>query len=127
MTIESFFLWQIFKYKLMNAEAIKTADHTPKMYRIVPIRGDTLRCPSSRIAKLMKVKNKKVHDVSPTFHKRRYLYATNTRIIDNHQKIFDRITWSPILSSSPYWAKSIMIIMVIPLNKYLLFGLSACI
>ncbi len=113
MTFESFFLWNILEYKKINAEAIKTADHIPKMYRIVPMRGDPLRCPSSRIAKQMNVKNKKAHGASPTFHKCRYLYAIATRITDNHQEKFDRITWSPTLSSSPYWVKSIIVIMII--------------
>ncbi len=108
----------------MNAEAIKIADHDPKTYRIELIRGDPLRCPSSRIAKQMNVKNRKVHGVLPTFHKRLYLYAITISITDNHQNKFDRITWSPILSSSPYRAKLIMIMIIIVLDKYLLSGLS---
>ena len=84
------------------AEVKNIADHMPKMYLTDSKNGDLVRCPSSRTPKNKNVINKKDHTNSPTFQICRFLYADMTRMRDTHQKMLERITCNPMVSSIPY-------------------------
>jgi len=88
--------------RMTMAEVINIADHIPKMYLTESKIGDLVMCPSSRTPKKKKVINKKDHVNSPTFQICRFLYADMTRIRDAHQKMLERITCNPMVSSTPY-------------------------
>jgi hypothetical protein len=100
--LEIFFLLYRFINMKTMAEVINIADHIPKMYLTQSKIGDLVRCPSSRKPKKKKVINKKAHTNSPTFQICRFLYADMTRKSDNHQKMLERITCNPMVSSTPY-------------------------
>ena len=104
------------RYSLINmkimAEVRNIADHMPKMYLTESMIGDLVRCPSSRIPKNKNAINKKAHTNLPTFQICRYLYADMTRKSDTHQKMLERITCNPMVSSTPY-KKGISIIRTI--------------
>jgi hypothetical protein len=106
-----FLIYNFINMKVM-AEVINIADHMPKMYLTESKNGDFVRCPSSRIPKKKKVINKQAHANSPTFQIFRFLYADMTRKRDTHQKMFERMTCNPIVSSTPY-KKGISIIRTI--------------
>jgi hypothetical protein len=106
-----FLIYSFIKMRIM-AEVINIADHMPKMYLTESKIGNLVRCPSSRTPKKKNVINKKDHVNSPTFHICRFLYADMTRKSDVHQKMLERITCNPMVSSTPY-KKDISIIITI--------------
>jgi hypothetical protein len=106
-----FLIYSFINMKIM-AEVINIADHMPKMYLTDPMVGELVRCPSSRTPKKKNVIIKQSHTNSPTFQICRFLYADMTRIKDTHQKILERITCNPMVSSNPY-EKDVSIIRTI--------------
>jgi|GEM_PF-4350894 len=94
------------------AKVINIADQMPKIYLTDPKVGELVRCPSSRKPKKKKVINKQAHTNPPTFQICRFLYADMTRKNETHQKILERITCNPTVSSTPY-KKDISIIRTI--------------
>lgn len=119
--VNVFLIYSFINMKIM-AEVINIADHMPKMYLIVSRTGDLFRCPSSRIPKKKNVINRKAHVNSPTFQICRFLNAEMTRIRDPHQKTLERITCTPIVSSTPYNNDISTIIAVIIKSDNSLFG-----